>query len=154
MWTHTPQYKPYVHILNNIALYKSLCWLMESYSAIWSICQHMKPYCQLLTHMSTYEIMLRNMNDMSAYETIKRIIKLYVNILNNTAYHMLPHEDILWIKNLYGDISINSAGIVFYVNTSFILRNMIAYVDKWPLNLTHHENGAIASHRNIRRLCW
>ena len=68
----------------------------------------MKPYCQLLTHMSTYEIMLHNMNDMSAYETIKRIIKPYVNILNNTAYHMLPHEDILWIKNLYGDISINS----------------------------------------------
>ena len=97
--------------------------------------------------------MLRNMNIMSAYETIKRIIKPYVNILNNTAYHMLPNEDILWIKSLYVDISINSAGIVFYVNTWFILRNMVAYVDKWPLNLTHHENGAIASHRNILRLC-
>ena len=99
-------------------------------------------------HAAQHEHYVGIWNDKAHYQTICQYIKQYcISYVTKWRY-------IVDIKSLYVDISINSAGIVFYVNTWFILRNMVAYVDKWPLNLTHHENGAIASHRNIRRLCW
>ena len=109
-----------------------MCQYMESFCATWAVCQYMKLYCALWLQRSKNKFIIRNIAsyvNMSQYGFISRhVISRYAML-----FHMLTYDSyrVIWFHITIYEFMMRN--FVSYVNTGFLLGNMIPFVNIWFL---------------------